>query len=230
MTAAILALVHTGQNNPCAAWPLALKQFWRVFGLECIGVGAVLITTGVLIALMPVIGWLALAPMAVFGVMWNFATAAVLPVAFEHGPGFWAAFRAGVQVSLANLRKWWLLLLAQMLLLGLFIFFYSRWSQGSTAHTNVSWNINVFWTGGFESDCRWYGKLVDVYKTSKLPFVETLLALLFGAMAVAVKIAIVQRLQGGSPDALPRTCEPAVPTDEPAEKLLDRINAQAHTS
>ena len=196
VTGAILAMVRTGQNNPCAVWPSALKQFWRVFGLDCIGVGAVLITTSVLIGLMPVIGWFALAPMAVFAVAWNFATAAVLPVAFESGPGFWAAFRAGVQVSLANLRKWWLLLLAQMLLLGLFIFFYSRWNQGGTAHTNVNWNINVFWTGGYESDCRWYGKLVDVYKTSKLPFVETLLTLLFGTMAVAVKIAIVQRLQG----------------------------------
>ena len=53
-------------------------------------------------------------------------------------------------------------------------------------------------TGGYESDCRCYGKLVDVYKTSKLPFMETLLTLLFGAMAVVVKIAIVQRWHGRS--------------------------------
>jgi len=205
MTAAILAVVRTGQNNPCTVWPSALKQFWRVFGMDCIGVGAVLITTSVLIALIPVIGWFALAPMVMFAVAWNFATAAVLPVIFESGPGFWAAFRAGMHVSRTNLHKWWLLLLAHVLLLGLFIFFYSRWSQGGAAHTNVSWNVNVFWTGGYESDCRWYGKLVDVYKTSKLPFVERSLSLLFGAMAVAVKIAIVQRwlveVSPGTPSA-----------------------------
>jgi hypothetical protein len=196
MTAAILAFVRTGQNNPCAVWPAAVKQFWRVFGLEIIGVTVVLLGTGALLALLPVFGWLALVPMAAFAVAWNFATAAVLPVAFDEELGFWAALRAGVQVSLVNLRKWWLLLLAHMLLLGLFIFFYSRWNEGGTQHANVSWHVNVFWTGGYEDGCRWYGKLVDVYKTSKLPFVETLLGLLFGAMAVAVKIAVVQRLQG----------------------------------
>jgi len=153
--------------------------------------------------LMPVFGLFALLPMPVFAVMWNFATAAVLPVGIQSGPGFWAAFRAGVQVSLAHLPKWWLLLLAHMLLLGLFIIFYSRWNQSGTQHANLSWNVNVFWTGGYESDCRWYGKLVELYKTSKLPLVETSLGLLFGAMAIAVKIAIVQRWQGETIEVQP---------------------------
>ena len=33
-----------------------------------------------------------------------------------------------------------------MLLLGLVFFYYS----GGGGHTNVSWSVNVFWTGGYE--------------------------------------------------------------------------------
>ncbi len=193
MTAAILAFVRTGEDNPCKLWPSAFKQFWRVFVLELIGVGVVFVGTAVWISLIAVMGWFALVPMAVFGVAWNLATAAVLPVGFESEAGLGNAFRAGVRVSLAHLRQWWLLLLMHMVLLGTFIFFYSH----RAGNTNVSWNVNVFWTGGYESDCRWYGKLLESYQTSKLPFVDTLLGLLFGAMAVAIKIAIVQRWKEG---------------------------------
>jgi hypothetical protein len=93
------------------------------------------------------------------------------------------------------------LLLAQMLLLGMIFFYYSH----SGNSTNVSWNVNTFWTGGYEDDCRWYGPLAGAYRTAKLPLVETLLGLLFGAGAVAVKVRIVQCLMMGqrSSSALP---------------------------
>jgi len=148
---------------------------------------------------MPVMPFFALVPLAVLGVVWNFATAAVLPVAFEEAEGFCRSFRAGAATSLGNLRKWWLLLLAQMLLLALVFYYYS--SGGG--HTNVSWSINVFWSGGYEYDCRWYGKLAQMVRSPKLPFVENLLALLFGAFAVAIKLAIVQRLRPVTQLAVP---------------------------
>jgi hypothetical protein len=133
--------------------------------------------------------------MAAFGVMWNFATAALLPVGFATEGGFWRSFRAGVAASLGYLHKWWFLLLAQMVLLGL-VFYYQSSSGGNT---NVSWSVNVFWTGGYEDECRWYGKLAEAMRVPKLPLVETLLTLLFGVLAVAIKLAIIQRLQPAAP-------------------------------
>ncbi len=191
MTGAVLELVRTGHGDPCPVLPAALGRFWRMLGLEFIGWAVVMVATGTLILLMPVMGFFVLVPMLAFAVVWNFATAAVLPVAWHEEAGCWQSFRAGVTVSLANLSKWWLLLLAQMLLLGLVFCYYS--SGGG--HTNVNWSVNEFWTGGYQSECLWYGKLTAALGTSKLPFVETLLTLLFGALAVVIKIAIVQRLQ-----------------------------------
>jgi len=183
--------VRTRNGDPCRVLPTARGRFWRVLGLEFIGWITVMVVTSVLLLMMSVMGFFALVPMAVFAVAWNFATAALLPVAFEANGGFWQSLRTGVAASLGSLGKWWLLLLAQMLLLGLVFFYYSSGS----GHTNVSWSVNVFWTGGYEDECRWYGKLVDALKTVRLPLVETMLTLLFGAFAVAIKLAIIQRLQ-----------------------------------
>ena len=195
MTAVIITFVRTGQHDPTAVFRSSFKRFWRIFGLEFIGTFVVIVGIGLMLSLMPSLGVYSLVPMAVFGVLWNYATAALLPVGFESGQGFWAALRDGVRSSFANLPKWWLLLLAHMLLLGMIMFFSVRWNQGGTQHTNLNWNVNVFWTGGYEDECRWYGKLVEVYRTTKMPLITTLLTLLFGAMAVAVKLAIVQRMQ-----------------------------------
>ena len=211
ITAALLELARTDNGDPGRVLPAAWRRFWRVLGLEFVGWAAVMVVTSVLLLTMPVLRFFALVPMAVFGVAWNFATAAVLPVAFEGEGGFWRSFRAGVTTSLGHLNKWWLLLLAQMLLLGL-VFFYHSSSPG---HTNVNWSVNVFWTGGYDNDCRWYGKLAEMLHTSKLPFVETLLSLLFGAFAVAIKIAIIQRLQPTTQSALP----PVIPADVHQEEV-----------
>ena len=196
VTTAVLELVRNGKSDPCATLPSAMRRFWRMLGLEIIGWAVVLIPTSLIILSMPVFGLFALLPLALLAAVWNFSSAALLPVALQNKFGFGQAVRAGLIVSIANFRKWWLLLLAQMLLLGLVLFFYSH-SGGST---NVSWNINAFWTGGYEDNCRWYGKLAETFRTSKLPLVETLLDLLFGTMAVAIKIAIVQRLRTETAD------------------------------
>jgi hypothetical protein len=191
MTAALLEFVRTENNDPCRVLSEVPKRFSRIMGLEFIGWITVMVITAMLLQLMPVMGGVALLPMAAFGVMWNFATAAVLPVGFATEGGFWRSFRAGVGASLGYLGNWWLLLLVQMALLGL-VFYYQSSSGGNT---NVSWSVNVFWTGGYEDECRWYGKLVEIMRTPKLPVVDTLLTLLFGVFAVAIKLAIIQRLQ-----------------------------------
>jgi hypothetical protein len=207
MTGTLLEFARTGMGDPSGVLSTIPQRFWRVLGLEFIGWAMVMVVTAFMLLLMPVLGFFALVPMAVFGVGWNFSTAAVLPVALEGQRGFWRSFRAGVAASLGNLGQWWLLLLAQMLLLGL-VFFYYRHQGGNT---NMSWSVNVFWTGGYEADCRWYAKLAEAAHSPKLPLVGTLLALLFGAFAVAIKLAIIQRLLPKPPPDVP----PVIPSDRP---------------
>jgi len=208
MTAALQEFVRSGNSDPCRAWPIVPQRSARVFWLGFICWGVVMVVTSVLLALMPVIQYLALVPMVAFAVAWNFGTAALLPVAMETDGGFGRAVRAGVGASISHLGRWWLLLLAQMLLLGLVFFYYGR--RGG--NTSISWSVNVFWTGGYEDDCKWYGKLAEAMKVVRLPLVDTLLFLLFGTFAIAIKLAIVQRLQPAVTSLPP----PAVPATAPA--------------
>jgi hypothetical protein len=198
-TGTLLEFDRTGNTDPCRILPLIPKRCWRVTGVMFIGWAVVMAGMSVLILMMPVLMFLSIGLMAVGGVLWNFSTAAVLPVALDAGDGFWRSFRSGIITSLAGLGGWWMLVLVQMLLLGLVIFIYTSNGGGS----NTSWSINVFWTGGFENDCRWYAKMAETFHCPKLPFVETLLALLFSVFAVAIKLTIVQRLQSRPPAAQP---------------------------
>ncbi len=211
MTAAVLEWVQTGNGDPCRVLPATPRRFLRVLGLEFIGWATVMVATAVLLLLMPMMQFFALVPMAIFAVAWNFATAAVLLVGFAGQGGIWRSFRAGTAASLGNLGKWWLLLLAQMLVLGLFFFYY----RSGGGQTNVSWSVNTFWTGGYEDTCRWYGKLAEAARTPTLPFVDTLLKMLFGAFAVAIKLAIAQRLPPETRlapmDVIPPTPPPVAP-------------------
>ncbi len=211
VTGCILELVHRGNDDPRCVLPAVPGRFWRVLGLEFIGWAVAMAAVVAILPLMPALGYFALAPMFVFAVAWNFATAAVLPVAWPGEAGFWASFRAGVSVSRTHLRQWWGLLLAQMLLLGLVLFYFSR---GSGWHGTVTASVNAFWTGGYEDDCRWYGNLAKALHTPTLPLVKTLLSLLFGAFAVAIKITIVQRLQPEAPPVIPSAPPAGMGTDD----------------
>ena len=217
MTAAVLELVRSGNSNPCPVISSAMRRFWRVTGLAFICWFVVFVISALSLLAMPLAGSFALILMLLFAIAWNFATAAVLPVAWQTGTGFWRTFRTGMSVSLANLRKWWVLLLAQMLLLGLFTYFHLSWSERNgnqtTTHTDVTWNVNTFWIGGYESTCRWYEKQAEIYKTSTMPFIETSLALILGMMAIAIKIAIVQRMQ---PEPQPVAAPPLAENPLPA--------------
>jgi hypothetical protein len=191
MTAVIVEFVRSGSIDPRSLFKPAMKRFWQFFGVLFIGWVTVMIVAPVFLALMPVVAPLALFGMLVFALAWNFSTAAVLPAAWQDDDGFWNAFRRGMNVSRANLRKWWPVLLAQMLLLGLATYYFT----GSAMRRSSGWTVNAFWIGGFADDSRWYAAWAAAMNAPKLPFVETVLTLLLGVFAVIVKIAIVQRLQ-----------------------------------
>ena len=191
MTCLLLEFARSGASDPSRSLPKGVAPYLRVFGLCVMGWAVVMLGTALLIGLFPLLSFAALGLMLVAGVVWNLATAAVLLVGYEYPAGLWPAFRAGMAASWSRKWNWWPLLLGQMLLLGM-IFFSYRSSGGST---NLNWSVNVFWTGGYEDTCRWYEKLAAAYQTKTLPFVSTLLKLLCGALAVGVKLAIVQRLR-----------------------------------
>ena len=84
----------------------------------------------------------------------------------------------------------------KMNLLGWVTFIYVSYSSnpqpGSvTTHTKTSWQVNGFWTGGYEDTCRWHADLLKVVKAEPLPLVTTLLEVLFAVLAIGVKLRVV---------------------------------------
>ena len=220
VTAAILNFVRTGQADPCAVLPDALRHLLRVAGLMFLGWAGVFVLLVLMGLAMPVMHWFAILLMLPAVVAWNFVTAAVLPVALLTEGGFLSVLRAGVIASLANLRRWWGLLLAQMLLLGLVFVGYASFRTGNSHSTNWNWSVNTFWTGGYHDTCHLYPKLTDTYKTQPVPLVSALLVMLFGAMAVAVKIALVQRLlPAAEPEGQPPVLVVPPPVPSQSEAL-----------
>lgn len=202
VTTAIIEMVDKENGDPFASILPAGRNYWRMLGAEVIGWCVFMVGTSIMLATMPFLSLFALALMGFFAMAWNFASAALLPVALQRSLPFLAAVRAGILLSLVNIRRWWLLLLAQMLLLGLVYFMRSSWHEGNTYHTNTNFNVDSFWTGGYQDDCRLYGRLAASFNFVPQPIVQTLLTLLFGVMAVAIKIAIVQRLHPDEPPVM----------------------------
>jgi hypothetical protein len=112
-------------------------------------------------------------------------------VALDARLSFGEALRHGIQVSWRAKERWWLPILAQMMLLGLFTFI----SVSYAGHSKTNWSANGFWTGGYENECCWYGKLMEALEAPKVAVISTALGLVFGVLAVAVKLRIVEELE-----------------------------------
>ena len=216
VTAAIVHLVRAGQPDLCAVVPNAFRRFLHVAGLMFVGWCGVFVLLTLMGLAMRFMNWFALVLGLPAIIAWNFATAAVLPVAMLTDGGFLSTLRAGGMASLANLRRWWGLLLAQMLLLGLVFFGYASFHSGNSHSTNWNWSVNTFWTGGYHNTCQIYPKLIATFKTQPVPLISEILVLLFAVLAVAVKLAIVQRLvpEGSAIEQPPVIGEPP-PTPMP---------------
>ena len=205
MTVLILQLAREGRDDPVAAWSGVRRWFGRVLGLEFVGWGVLFLALAVVIPLAA--GALPLALLAIGGgcVLWNLATAALLPVALDGRLRFGEALGHGIRVSWRGKARWWPAVVAQLLLLGLVTFVsVSHGGPGDkpgsyTRQQKTSWAVNAFWTGGYENECRWYGKLMEALEAPKLKWVSTALGLTFGVLAIVVKIHIVGRLMEPSP-------------------------------
>ncbi|MBI2925560.1 MAG: hypothetical protein HYY24_07640 [Verrucomicrobia bacterium] len=197
VTTAIVATARDGRCDLAAAWGGVRRWCWRVLGLEFIGAGVVMLGLGTGIASMATDPPLGVVTIGATALVWNFLTAALLVVALQTEGGFWTAFRAGVAASWANKWKWWAPLLAQLLLLGVVTVIHVKWSDApGSFKESTNWSINAFWVGGYQEECHWYGKLMEALnQTPKVQLLSTLLALVFGGFAVAVKLHIAQALR-----------------------------------
>jgi hypothetical protein len=148
-TVLVVAVVRSGRAD-LSNWLTDLRSwFLRILGLSCVGWGvnwlifALELALGLTIAM----GAFVIAMAAVsFG--WNLMTAALLLVALEKPRGFLATLGAGLTASWRGKRLWWHLVLAQLLLLGLWAFVSYRYTHTSQAagggtSENVGVNFNL---------------------------------------------------------------------------------------
>ncbi|HEV3444163.1 MAG TPA: hypothetical protein VG099_05935 [Gemmataceae bacterium] len=201
----IVNTVCSGQTDPAGALRGLKRWFFRVFGLEFIGWGVLFAGLACAIALGTVALPLTLILVGVGSLVWNLATAALLPLALDERLRFWEAFRWGIAVSWRDKWRWGPILVAQMLLLGWITFFSVSYtvSQPGSVHTQnkTAFSVNGFWTGSYENECRWYGKLMDAVEAPPLQVLSTVLGLVFGVLAVAIKLRISEDvLRGSNPE------------------------------
>jgi hypothetical protein len=213
MTSLILDVVRTGRADPIAALAGLRRWFWRVLGLESVGWVVLLAGAAVALALAPVSLVVTVLVMAAWALFWNLATAALLPNGLDGGVNFWGALAGGIRVSWGGQRRWRLAVVAQLLLLGLATFYSLSYSEArpgsSTTYSRTNWSVNPFWTGGYEDGCRWYGKLMETLEVPPVPLVVTALALVFGVLAVAVKLHVAAALAAPAAPA----SAPGAPTE-----------------
>lgn len=194
-TTAILNAIRHGDSDAERALVGAWKWFPRVLVLYCLGWGGIyLILLGgmcLFAAGSPAVG-AALVLMALLGLFWSFITAASLPAALDSGLNLVEAIRQGLLVSLRGIGRWWAPLALQLALLGFIV--YLHVSRGSSSSATL--NVNLFWLGGYPDDCKWHGALLNMLGTSPVPAASYLLGLLFAILAMAVKLTIVERMDG----------------------------------
>ncbi len=193
----VLIVQATGRDHvdPLDAIQNARHWFWRVAGAEVFGwvvlfaVLALVITVGVVV--LP----LALIVLAVFSLVWNLATAALLLVMASTRTPFGPTLREGMRVSWEGKSRWWPAVVAQMVLLGWITFFFVSYTSNPrpssfSTQNKSDFSVNAFWTGGYEDECHWHTKLMAAVEAKPLPLVEFLFSVEYAVLAIVVKLKI----------------------------------------
>jgi hypothetical protein len=198
-TILILQAVRQDYVDPVRCFAEMPNWFWRVLGAEALGWGVLFVALAVAIAVAAIVLPLALLAIAALSVVWNLMTAALLPVVVAERKPFGESVRKGIRISWEGMSRWWLPVVAQMVLLGWMTFFSVSYTSnprpGSISTQNkTDFSVNGFWTGGYENECRWYSKLMAVVEAEPLPLAEFLLGVVFAVLAIVVKLEITARL------------------------------------
>ncbi len=144
---------------------------------------------------------IALPALGVVGVVWNLWTAALLPITLETPGSVFGALGLGLRRSWDLKQYWWPQLAGLLLVLGLVVV---------VIPNPFSVNVNAFWLGGYEHECRWLAKGVDVFGLKPLPILVVFVDLAFLVLAVSLKLHVVRVL---------------VTHDKPSEVTSDFVEA-----
>jgi hypothetical protein len=229
MTTLVIDVVREDRADLGRSFARCWRWFGRVLALEVIGWSVVFLGLLLVIALTASVVPIAMLLIGAGSLLWNLATAALLPTALvQESSRFWPALQKGIRLSWSPLGRWWKLVVVQMLLLGWVTFLslsYTEVHPGSTTtRSTTNWSVNGFWTGGYENECRWYTKLQEALEAPGVAIVATLLGLVFGLLALGIKLVIaadVGRLLG-EPWGAPREAPPSppLPATSPPSSLL----------
>ncbi len=198
-TILILQAVRQDHVDPIRGLAAMPNCFWGVFGAEALGWTVLFAGLAIAITLGAVAIPLALIAIAVFSVVWNLMTTALLPVVVAERRPFGESVREGIRISWEGKSRWWLPVVAQMVLLGwvtlIVVSYTSNPRPGSFSTQNkTAFGINGFWTGGYDNECQWHTKLMATVEAEPLPLAEFLLGAVFAVLAIVVKLEITARV------------------------------------
>lgn len=157
--------------------------------------------------------------LGVVSLVWNLATAALIPYVLSTRVGLLRAMREGLQVSWVSKWKTILPVTLVMLLAGWLVILSVTYSEtkvareetdgGSLTTTTTEtknfkskYTTHFIWAGGYPEDSKWHGDLMQMVERKPLPSVDFRIMLLLLLFSVAVNLQIIL--------ALPRADEPAV--------------------
>jgi hypothetical protein len=195
-----------------APWPPIRRHFLRSLAALSIGVGVLLLALIPILAIGAVMFVVAIPLILVLGVVWNLATAALLPTTLFKSAPLAESLKFGLHLSWRWKGRWWRGLFAQLVLLGLFVLLRVHYTNSSTEYgpgpgqgrttvntvSSVKWQANAFWVGGYEHGCRWYTKYAEALNVPTVPLISQVLALMLLVVAVAMKMTVLQDLVGDS--------------------------------
>lgn len=168
----------------------------RVFLIMAITMIAFFLLLGLAIGLATTAMSFALFLIFIKALVFNFGTAALLLRAVAQPlESLGESILGGIRVSFANARRWWFPVLAQMEIVGLVCFLSYSSSNGFNNNSATNYSVNGKWTGGFESSSSWLSKAADISGTPEVSLLTTLLAIVLGVLAVAIKLHIAQGLK-----------------------------------
>ncbi|MGO8691506.1 MAG: hypothetical protein ACLQLG_17935 [Thermoguttaceae bacterium] len=204
-TTLILQAVGRDRVEPLPALAAMRRWFWPVLGVETLGWFVMFAALALGIAVGAAVLPLALIGIGVFALIWNLATAALLPVVVGRRRPFGEAVREGIRLSWRGKGRWWKPVVAQMILLGWIVFFVVSYTDDTAGsyhmYEKTQFSVKAFWTGGYEDECHWYTELMKTVETEPLPLATSLLGILFAVLAIVVKLEITAGLF--SPAAVP---------------------------
>jgi hypothetical protein len=197
-------------NGPLrlAPWRPIRRHFLRSLAALSLGVGVLLLALIPILAIGAVMFVVAIPLILVLGIVWNLATAALLPTTLFKSAPLAESLKSGLHLSWRWKGRWWRGLFAQLLLLGLFVLLRVHYTTSSTEYgpgpgqgrttvntvSSVKWHTNAFWVGGYEHGCRWYTKYAEALNAPTVPLISQVLALILLVVADAMKMTVIREL------------------------------------